>query len=63
MKKSKNRRNGSSNSPFFTWQMRKNSRPCDSLLEKQIVLCPNINDNDKEWGKEFVEKMTLRLVP
>ena len=23
--------------------------------KKQIVLCPNINDNDKEWGKEFVE--------
>ena len=25
--------------------------------KKQIVLCPNINDNDKEWGKEFVETM------
>lgn len=31
--------------------------------KKQIVLCPYINDNDKEWCKEFVEKVTLRLVP
>lgn len=28
--------------------------------EKQIVLCPNINDNDKEWGKEFVETMVKK---
>ena len=25
-------------------------------------LRPYINDNNKEWRKEFVEKMTLRLV-
>ena len=25
--------------------------------KKQIVLCPYINDNDKEWCKEFVETM------
>ena len=25
--------------------------------KKQIVLCPNINDNNKEYCKEFVEKM------
>ena len=31
--------------------------------KKQIVLCPYINDIDKEWCKEFVEKMTHRLVP
>lgn len=28
--------------------------------KKQIVLCPNINDNYKEWGKEFVEKMVKK---
>jgi len=38
--------------------MRKNSRPCDSLLEKsRLCFVPNINDNDKEWCKEFVEKI------
>ena len=31
--------------------------------KKQIVLCPYINDNNKEWCKEFVEKVTLKLVP
>ena len=28
--------------------------------KKQIVLCPNINDNDKEWCKEFVETMVKK---
>ena len=28
--------------------------------KKQIGLCPNINDNDKEWCKEFVEKMVKK---
>ena len=40
--------------------MQKNSRPCDNLLEKQIVLCPYINDNDKEWCKEFAETMVKK---
>ena len=26
-----------------------------AFWKKQIELCPNINDNDKEWCKEFVE--------
>ena len=28
--------------------------------KKQIVLCPYINDNNKEWCKEFVEKMVKK---
>lgn len=28
--------------------------------KKQIVLCPYINDNDKEWCKEFVETMVKK---
>lgn len=28
--------------------------------KKQIVLCPNINDNNKEWCKEFVETMVKK---
>ena len=28
--------------------------------KKQIVLCPNINDNNKEWGKEFIETMVKK---
>ena len=30
--------------------------------KKQIVLCPYINDNNKEWCKEFTKKVMLRLV-
>ena len=28
--------------------------------KKQIVLCPNINNNNKEWCKEFVEAMVKK---
>ena len=28
--------------------------------KKQIVLCPNINDNGKEWCKEFIETMVKK---
>ena len=28
--------------------------------KKQIVLCPNINDNNKEYCKEFVETMVKK---
>jgi len=63
VKKSKNRRNGSR---FFPFSHGKCGRTADLAIaywKKQIVLCPNINDNNKECCKEFVEKMTLRLVP
>ena len=28
--------------------------------KKQVVLCPNINDNNKEWCKKFVETMVKK---
>ena len=31
--------------------------------KKQVVLCHYINDNDKEWCKEFAKKVMFRLVP
>jgi len=31
-----------------------------AFWKKQIELCPNINDNNKEWGKEFIETMVKK---
>ena len=60
VKKSKNRRNGSR---IFRFSYSKCGRAADLAIayrKKQIVLCPNINGNDKEWCKEFVETMVKK---
>ena len=63
VKKSKNRRNGSRNFPFSHGKCGKTADLAIAFWKKQIVLCPNINDNNKEWCKEFAKKVTLLLVP
>jgi hypothetical protein len=63
VKKSKNHRNGSGIFPFSHGKCGSITDLAIAYWKKQIVLCPYINDNGKEWCKEFVEKMTLRLVP
>lgn len=34
-----------------------------AFWKKQIVLCPYINDIDKKWCKEFVEKNDAQACP
>ncbi len=63
VKKSNNRRNGSRIFPFSHGKCGRTADLAIAYWKKQIVPCPYINDNDKGWCKEFVEKMTLRLVP
>ena len=57
VKKSKNRRNGSRIFPFSHGKCGRTADLAIAYWKKQIVLCPNINDNNKGWCKEFVEKM------
>jgi hypothetical protein len=55
VEKSKNRRNGSRIFRFSYSKFRRTADLAIAFWEKQIVLCPYINDNYKEWCKEFVE--------
>ena len=51
---------------FFRFSYSKCGRTADLAIaywKKQIVLCPYINDIDKEWCKEFAKKVMFRLVP
>ena len=47
---------------IFRFSYSKCGRTADLAIayRKKIVLCPNINDNDKEWCKEFVETMVKK---
>ena len=60
VKKSKNRRNGSRIFPFSHGKCGRTADLAIAYWKKQIALCPNINDNDKEWCKEFVETMVKK---
>ncbi len=62
VKKSKNHRNGSRIFPFSHDKCGKTADLAIAYWKKQIVLCPYINDNNKEWCKEFTKKVMLRLV-
>lgn len=60
VKKSKNRRNGSRIFPFSHGKCGRTADLAIAYWKKQIVLCPNINDNYKEWCNEFVEAMVKK---
>ena len=60
VKKSKNRRYGSRIFPFSHGKCGRTVDLAIAYWKKQIVLCPYINDNDKEWCKEFVETMVKK---
>lgn len=68
VKKSKNRRNGNLNFPFSYSKCGRTADLAIAYWKKQIVLCPNINDNNKGWCKEFAEtkveknKKTMKTV-
>jgi hypothetical protein len=60
VKKSKNHRNGSRIFPFSHSKCGKSADLAIAFWKKQIELCPNFNDNNKEWCKEFVETMVKK---
>ena len=68
VKKSKNRRNGRRIFPFSHGKCRRTADHAITYWKIQIVLCPNINDNNKGWCKEFAEtkveknKKTIKTV-
>ena len=63
VKKSKNVVTAAAIFRFSHGKCRRTADLAITFWKKQIVLCPYINDNGKEWGEEFANKGMPQLVP